>query len=109
MAGVYVAQLIVNDGFINSQPATVTITANPANQPPVVNAGPNQTISLPTNTTALNGTATDDGLPNGTLTLTWIQVSGPGTATISSPTQAVTQVTENRVVVLGSTTEKRVT
>jgi len=34
------------------------------NQAPVVNAGSNQTITLPTNTLTLHGTATDDGLPN---------------------------------------------
>lgn len=48
------------------------------NQPPVVNAGPAQTITLPSSAT-LTGVATDDGLPNNTLTTTWKVVSGPGT------------------------------
>ncbi|MBV9181153.1 MAG: Ig-like domain-containing protein, partial [Acidobacteria bacterium] len=61
-----------------------------ANQAPVVNAGPNQTITLPTNTVTLHGTATDDGLPNNTLTIAWTQVSGPGTVTFNTPSQAVT-------------------
>jgi 3-phytase len=48
------------------------------NQRPQVNAGPNQTITLPS-AAALNGTVTDDGLPfPGNLTVTWSQVSGPG-------------------------------
>jgi RHS repeat-associated protein len=63
------------------------------NEAPVVSAGPNLTITLPTNSVTLNGSATDDGLPNNTLTISWTQVSGPGTATFSSPSTAVTQAT----------------
>ena len=52
----------------------------PTNTVPVVNAGTDQTITLPA-TASLSGTATDDGLPNppATLTKTWSKVSGPGT------------------------------
>jgi len=71
----------------------VTITAIAGNQPPVVSAGPNQTTTLPTNTVSLNGVATDDGLPNGTLTITWSQVLGPAGVVFSNPNQAVTQAT----------------
>lgn len=63
------------------------------NQAPVVDAGPEQTINLPTNTATLGGTVTDDGLPNNTLTISWTQVSGPGTVTFSSPSTALTNVT----------------
>jgi hypothetical protein len=65
------------------------------NQPPSVDAGPNQTITLPTNSVTLNGSATDDGLPNppGTLSITWTKVSGPGAVTFSSPTSENTQAT----------------
>jgi hypothetical protein len=63
---------------------TATVTVNPAsqNQPPMVNAGPDQTVILP-NAATLSGTAGDDGLPNppGTLVTTWSQFSGPGTVT----------------------------
>jgi hypothetical protein len=49
------------------------VTVNPAsqNQPPMVNAGPDQTVILP-NAATLSGTASDDGLPNppGTLVTT---------------------------------------
>ncbi|HYR90296.1 MAG TPA: right-handed parallel beta-helix repeat-containing protein [Terriglobia bacterium] len=49
------------------------------NQPPAVNAGPDQTITLPASA-ALNGTATDDGMPAGSaMTTTWSKVTGPGT------------------------------
>jgi hypothetical protein len=93
--GTYVVQLMVNDGFLSSQPATVSVTATPVNQAPVVTAGPNQTITLPTNSTTLNGSATDDGLPNGTLTIQWSVVSKPSgsTVTFSSPQSAVSGVT----------------
>jgi hypothetical protein len=91
-AGLYVVQLIVNDGQLNSPPVTTWINAA-VNQAPVVNAGPNQTITLPINTVTLDGTATDDGLPNGTLIISWSVVSGPGTVNFFNPDEAVTQAT----------------
>jgi RHS repeat-associated protein len=90
LAGTYVVQLIVNDGYLNSQPATVTITANPPNQPPTVSAGPNQTIVLPVNSVTLNGSASSVQPPNSPVTVQWTQVSGPGTVTFANATQAVT-------------------
>ncbi|MCB0190947.1 MAG: hypothetical protein KDJ65_03285 [Anaerolineae bacterium] len=53
-----------------------------SNQAPVVNAGTDQSITLPSDA-SLDGTVTDDGLPNppGTVTSTWSEVSGPGTVT----------------------------
>ncbi|MCH9663626.1 MAG: PASTA domain-containing protein, partial [Gammaproteobacteria bacterium] len=54
-----------------------------ANQAPAVDAGPDQTITLPAEST-LNGTVTDDNLPSSTsLTTTWSEVSGPGTVTFA--------------------------
>ena len=48
-------------------------------RPPSVDAGPNLEITFPENTVQLDGTVTDDGLPEGgTLTTTWSLVSGPG-------------------------------
>ena len=90
-AGLYVVQLIVNDGKVDSPPVTVSITANPINQPPIVNAGLNQTIILPVNIANLNGTATDDGLPTGILNITWSEVSGPAVVVFNSTNTAVTQ------------------
>jgi hypothetical protein len=49
-----------------------------ANVAPVVSAGSNQTVTLPSSA-ALNGTVTDDGLPSGSLSSTWTKQSGPGT------------------------------
>ena len=73
-AGSFVAQLIVNDGFIDSTPATVTITTNTSVQAPTANAGLNQTAGLGTQVT-LNGSGTDpQGLP---LTFSWSLLSRP--------------------------------
>ncbi|MFC2027670.1 S8 family serine peptidase, partial [Chloroflexota bacterium] len=54
-------------------------TGPAANQAPVIDAGPNQTIILPVNTVSLDGTVTDDGFPDppATVTTTWSQVDGP--------------------------------
>ncbi|MEP7181304.1 MAG: RHS repeat-associated core domain-containing protein [Betaproteobacteria bacterium] len=66
----------------------------PGNQPPVVNAGANQTITLPSGA-SLPGSATDDGLPNppGQLTYSWTKFSGPGTVTFGNATMAATTAT----------------
>ena len=73
LAGTYVAQLIVNDGKIDSAPSTVTITTN-AIPAPTANAGPNQTVVHGT-TVTLSGSGSDpQGLP---LTLTWSLTTKP--------------------------------
>lgn len=56
------------------------------NQAPVVDAGTDQSITLPINTVILDGTVSDDGLPvGGSLTISWSKVSGPGTVTFDDP------------------------
>jgi hyaluronate lyase len=52
---------------------------------PTVSAGANQTVLWPA-AANLNGTVTDDGNPNppGAVTVTWSEVSGPGTITFAS-------------------------
>ena len=58
-----------DDASITPQPPA------PVNQPPTVNAGADQAVTLP-NAATLSGTVTDDGLPNGTVTAAWSTVSG---------------------------------
>ena len=67
--------------------------AGPGNQSPVVDAGPNRTLT--TLTVALDGTIADDGLPNppSTVTSTWSQISGPGTASFDDASAEDTSVT----------------
>ncbi|MBZ5600924.1 MAG: hypothetical protein LAO79_01305 [Acidobacteriia bacterium] len=63
--------------------------ASVQNSAPSVAAGSNQTVEFPLKV-VLNGTATDDGLPNGTLNIAWTQVSGPGTTTFGNAASAAT-------------------
>ena len=62
------------------------ICSEPDNTAPVVNAGTDQSITLPTDTVNLDGTVTDDGLPDppGSATTTWTKQSGPGTVTFGN-------------------------
>ncbi len=61
--GVYQFQLTVTDNLGATGIDTVKVTVNPANIPPTANAGPDQTITLPTNTVTLFGSGND---PDGT-------------------------------------------
>jgi hypothetical protein len=95
-AGSYVLRLTANDSALTASD-DVVITVNPAppvNQPPVVNAGADQTITLPA-TASLSGTVTDDGLPNppAAVTTTWSKVSGPGTVTFGNASARATTAT----------------
>jgi len=60
-------------------------SALPPNQVPSVNAGLDQTITLPASAT-LNGNVSDDGLPipPGLLIFGWTKFSGPGTVTFAN-------------------------
>lgn len=88
-AGTYVLRLTASDGSLSTAD-DLTITVQPENQPPTVNAGPDQTVGLPHHAT-LNGSVTDDGLPEaGTLTITWTEVSGPSTVTFADASLAET-------------------
>jgi RHS repeat-associated protein len=91
-AGTYVLRLTATDTALTASDEVI-VTVTPPNRAPEVNAGPDLTITLP-GTARLNGSVTDDGLPLGsTLTVTWSQVSGPGTATFANAAAAVTTAT----------------
>ena len=76
-AGEYVLKLTASDGQLSASD-TLTVTVVPDNQPPTVDAGPDQTIELP-DPAFLKGVITDDGRPTGvTVTSTW---SGEWTGT----------------------------
>ena len=79
-----------SDGTLTSAATVVTITVNPVNDPPVVNAGSDVSVVFPA-AASLAGTAVD--LDGPALVRVWSQVSGPGTAMFADPNAAATTVT----------------
>lgn len=62
------------------------------NLPPLVDAGNDQSITLPNNSVTLSGTASD---PDGTISsVLWYLNDGPSTFTIASPNSLTTNVTD---------------
>lgn len=92
VVGSFSYELTVTDNLGATAKDTVYITILPAlNSAPAANAGNDQSITLPVNSVNLSGTGTDS---DGTIqAYTWSQVSGPGTASITSSTSANTSVT----------------
>jgi hypothetical protein len=87
IAGNYVAQLIVNDGTVNSPPDSVIITTT--NVAPVANAGPDQVGKAPGSLITLNGSGSSDA--NGDpLTYSWSLTKPAGSAAVLSSTTSVT-------------------
>ena len=64
------------------------------NKPPIVSAGPDETLEMPSNVLALPGSFTDDGAPAGaTYTAEWNVMSGPAGAVFDAPGSPSTSVT----------------
>ena len=84
--GSYVAQLIVNDGTVNSAADTITVSTD--NSPPVANAGADQS-ALVNDSVTLDGSGSSDADGN-QLTFSWSFVSIPdgSSATLSDTTAA---------------------
>ncbi len=86
LGGTYIAQLIVNNTFLNSTPSTVTFTTS--NTAPVANAGANRNVTV-------GATVTLDGHPStdadqDPLTYAWTLLSKPAgsTAVLTAATTA---------------------
>jgi chitinase len=78
--------LVVSDGYVNSAPATATVTI--ANRPPVANAGPDRTVLHRTSVT-LDGRGSSD--PDGTVVgYLWSQVSGTAVTLSGANTSVAT-------------------
>jgi hypothetical protein len=90
--GVYRFELRVTDNSGATDKDTMQVTVNAApNQAPTANAGADATITLPTNTTSLNGSATD---ADGTIaSYVWTKIAGPTAGAISNANTAVTAAT----------------
>jgi hypothetical protein len=85
-SGTYTLRLTANDGSLSAYDE-ISVSVYPgSNQAPSVDAGPDQTITLP-NCTILDGTLEDDGLPipPGVVEISWSVVSGPGLVTFEDP------------------------
>ena len=95
LAGTYVVQLQVNNGFIESSPSTVTISTTCA--PPTANPGPSQSVVIGS-TVTLNGGASGD-VCHDPLTYAWSLISQPSgsTATLSSNTAVSTTFVGDKV------------
>jgi hypothetical protein len=92
-AGEYRFNLRITDNVGNTSNDTVHVSVkggtSSGNTPPTVSAGSPRTITLPTSSVTLSGTASD---PNGSIaSYSWSKTSGPA-ATIASPTAATTTV-----------------
>ncbi len=68
----------------------------PANQPPTVNAGSDTSITLPVGGN-LDGSVSDDGLPNAGVTTSWSKISGPGDVTFGNANAVDTTATFSTV------------
>jgi hypothetical protein len=88
VAGTYVLNLVVNDGKVSSNSATVTVTASAANAAPVANAGSAQSV-VAGSTVKLDGSGSSDA--NGDLlTYSWAFTSkATGSSTVLSSATAV--------------------
>lgn len=86
----------VAESFDGTQAAAALLhieyAGSPGNTPPIVSAGTDQVITLPADA-ALNGSATDDGIPSPpSLLVTWSYVSGPGSVVFADAASAATTV-----------------
>lgn len=94
IGGIYQFKLTVTDENGASASDTINIVVdNPTvNQPPVANAGADQTITLPTSEVLLSGNLSVD--PDNNITqYNWLKISGPSLYNLASSTSIQTRVT----------------
>jgi hypothetical protein len=87
--GTYIFQLTVTDSLGLSSSATTKVIVNPP-IPPTVNAGSNQTITLPLDSIGLTGVVSPGS--SKIISTVWTQVSGPNTTYILNPDSTITEV-----------------
>ena len=100
VAGDYAAQLVINDGKVDSAPSTVIVVASAANVQPVANAGDDKNVTVSTIVT-LDGTNSTDANFD-TLTYLWTWMASPGTtpalSSATSPKPTFTPATAGTYV-----------
>jgi hypothetical protein len=77
---------------LSGTPAFFEIVAGVPGKAPVVNAGPDQTITLPVNSVTLNGSASGSDLTDSITSYSWFLVSGPSGSSFTAPFSATTKV-----------------
>ena len=82
VVGVYVIQLIVNDGTDNSLAVTTQVTAEVENSKPVAKVGVDRTTH-PNVSIQLDGSASSDA-DGDLLSYAWVQTGGPNTAVLTN-------------------------
>src|SRR4030095_6473374 len=85
---------VTDNGGLSAQD-TIQIMVNDLsqpNRPPVANAGADQTITLPTNTVNLDGSASTDP-DNNIAGYAWTKISGPLSFNIANTNSSITQLT----------------
>ena len=90
LPGTYGLSLTVTDEQGAQSTDEVLIAVSPINEVPVANAGVDQTITLPLDSTTLDGSGSMDDV--GISSYEWTFVSGPITPTIVSPSESITVV-----------------
>ncbi|HTI10952.1 MAG TPA: T9SS type A sorting domain-containing protein [Puia sp.] len=95
IAGAYTFQMTVTDNGGGIYTAKTNVTVNPATTTiaPILTIVGNQTITLPDSTVTLSGMASARVGGASIHSVTWSQVSGPNTATFSTPTSWSTSAT----------------
>lgn len=88
--GSYSFRLTVTDNSGDSAVDFMQVIVSAANIVPSANAGSDQTITLPTSSTTLTGSGSDQ---DGTISsYSWVKLSGPTGGTIASPSSASTAI-----------------
>ncbi len=96
--GTYILRLTATDGDMSASDdmSVVISTTQPSNTAPVATAGADLTAILSGSSVqvSLNGTASDDGFPQGSaLSTTWSRVSGPAAVSFSNASSPATTAT----------------
>jgi len=91
-AGIYKFQLEVIDNKGGKATATITVTVKAAQPPPVADAGGDQTIMLPVNSSILDG-SNSTSYGGNIVSYEWSKVSGPSGGNIISSSEAICSVT----------------
>lgn len=94
VAGTYRFELKVTDnGGLSAKDTVQIMVDDPSiNQPPIANAGPDQTITLPTNSVNLDGSGSADP-DNNIISYAWTKIAGPSSFNIANANTIQTPVT----------------